>query len=146
MRHSRIAPALRALVGLGFLVWGTAPGSAAPPEIVVSIGNSGTICDTGESCSGSLCTSDGTTSCTTDLDCPGCFAVANEDLIVCHPTSLGENTTGCDWELFLDGSAAGLESSVQAVDVLPNGSLVLRVSSDGSIPDLSAIKRKDLAL
>lgn len=121
-------------------------GSAAPPQLVVSIGNAGTICDTGESCAGTVCASDGVTACTTDLDCPGCFEVENEDLIVCNPTTLGENTTACDWELFLDGSAAGLESSISAVDVLPNGSLVLRVNADGSIPDLSAIKRKDLAL
>jgi hypothetical protein len=147
MTRPRTAPARHALFGLLVLITaGASPGSAALPELVVSIGNNGTICDTGESCSGSLCTSDGTTSCTTDVDCPGCFAVSNEDLILCHPTSLGENTTGCDWELFLDGSEAGLESSIVALDILPNGSLVLRVNADGSIPDLSAIKRKDLAL
>jgi hypothetical protein len=32
------------------------------------------------------------------------------------------------------------------LDVLPNGNLVVRVSADSSIPDLSAIKTKDLAL
>ena len=43
-------------------------------------------------------------------------------------------------------SDAGLDSSIEAVDHLPNGNLVLRVNRDAGIPDLSLIKRKDLAL
>ncbi len=125
-----------------------APGTAraGSPQLVVSIGNTGTICDYDEACASNVCTSDGTTACTDDLDCPGCFEVENEDLIVCNPVSLGLNNTACDWSLFLDGSAAGLQSKIMAVDVLPNGSLAMRVNSDGSIPDLSAIKKKDIAL
>ena len=122
------------------------PASANNPKLVVALGANATICDTGEGCLGSLCQSDGSTSCSTDLDCPGCFAAANEDLIVCDPISLGLNNTACDWSLFFDGSAAGLNSSIQGADVLPDGSLVIRVGADGSIPDLSAIKAKDLAL
>jgi hypothetical protein len=120
--------------------------SAGSPKLVIGLGTNATICDTGEDCVGGICQSDGSTSCSTDLDCPGCFAAANEDLIVCDPISLGLNNTACDWELFFDGSAAGLNSSIQGVDVLPDGSLVIRPGADASIPDLSAIKAKDLAL
>ena len=76
----------------------------------------------------------------------GGVPVANEDILVCDLVSTGETTTQCNWRLLFDGSAAGLNSSVVGMDVLPNGSLVIRVGADGSIPDLSAIKRKDLAL
>jgi cysteine-rich repeat protein len=76
----------------------------------------------------------------------GSVTVENEDLAVCSPSALGAGTTSCTWQLLFDGSAAGLNSSVKAVDLLPNGHLVMTVATDGSIPDLSAIKRKDLAL
>jgi len=138
---------LALLAALGLVLLGNPErATAGSPRIVVSIGNSGTICDSDEACAAGTCTSDGVTSCSTDLDCPGCFAVENEDLILCDPVSLGENATVCDWSLFFDGSAAGLDSKIMASDILPDGSLVLRVNADGSIPDLSAIKRKDLAL
>ncbi len=72
--------------------------------------------------------------------------VRDEDIVVCDATSYGAGTTSCTWRLLFDGSASGLSSSVRALDVLPNGSLVIRVAADSSIPDLSAIKTKDLAL
>jgi len=75
----------------------------------------------------------------------GGVAFANEDLLLCDPVSLGENNTVCNWTLLFDGSAAGLTSAVKAVDILPDGSIVMRVTNDGSIPDLSALKSKDLA-
>jgi cysteine-rich repeat protein len=127
------------LIGVSSGAW------AGNPKIVVSLGTTATICDTGEGCVASSCLSDAS-ACATNLDCPGCFAAANEDIIVCDPTSLGLGTTSCDWELFFDGSQAGLTSNVLALDVLPDGSLVMRVGADGAIPDLSAIKAKDLAL
>src|SRR5262249_38539541 len=76
----------------------------------------------------------------------GGVTVENEDLALCQLTSFGFQNTHCTWSLFFDGSAAGLNSSVKALDVLPNGSLVLRVAADHSIPDLSTIWAKDLAL
>jgi cysteine-rich repeat protein len=72
--------------------------------------------------------------------------VRDEDIVVCDASSYGPGTTSCSWYLLFDGSAAGLNSSVKALDVLPNGNLVIRVAADQSIPDLSAIKTKDLAL
>jgi cysteine-rich repeat protein len=93
--------------------------SAQLPELVISIGEGATI---------------------------GGVPAENEDLLLCDPVSLGEANTQCNWSLFLDGSAVGLNSQVMGVDVLPNGSLVIRVAADSSLPDLSAIKRKDLAL
>src|SRR5262245_54325066 len=76
----------------------------------------------------------------------GTVTVENEDLALCHLTSFGFQNTHCDWSLFFDGSAAGLNSAVKALDVLPNGNLVMRVAADHSIPDLSTIRAKDLAL
>ena len=70
----------------------------------------------------------------------GSVTVENEDLAACEATSLGENTTTCTWTHLFDGSAAGLNTSIRAVDLLPNGNLVMAVDADGSIPDLSAIK------
>jgi hypothetical protein len=146
---ARLARALRAMaaqLAAAVLVLGVAgPAAAGNPKMVVALGTNATICDTGEGCVGNLCQSD-SSACITDLDCPGCFAAANEDLIVCDPITTGLNNTSCDWSLFFDGSASGLNSTIQGADVLPDGSLVIRVGADGSIPDLSAIKAKDLAL
>lgn len=72
--------------------------------------------------------------------------VKNEDIVICDPTSFGPGTTACTWRLLFDGSQSGLDTSVRALEVLPNGNLVIRVAADNSIPDLSAIKTKDLAL
>lgn len=72
--------------------------------------------------------------------------VKNEDIVICDPTSFGPGTTSCTWRLLFDGSQSGLDTSVRALEVLPNGNLVIRVAADNSIPDLSAIKTKDLAL
>jgi cysteine-rich repeat protein len=68
------------------------------------------------------------------------------DVVICDPISFGPGTTACEWRLLFDGSAAGLSSNVRALEVMPNGNIVMRVSADSSIPDLSAIKTKDLAL
>ena len=76
---------------------------------------------------------------------PNGVTVENEDLALCELGSSGLDTTSCNWSLFFDGSAAGLNSSVKALDILPDGSLVMAVGGDGSIPDLSAVKTKDLA-
>jgi hypothetical protein len=76
----------------------------------------------------------------------GSVSVTNDDIVICDPISYGPGTTSCNWRLLFDGSTVGLNSSVRALDVLPNGNLVIRVGGDNSIPDLSAIKTKDLAL
>jgi hypothetical protein len=77
---------------------------------------------------------------------PGGVTVENEDIALCTLTATGAGTTACTWSAFFDGSTATLDSAVKALDVLPNGSLVMAVGGDGSIADLSAIKAKDLAL
>jgi hypothetical protein len=109
---------MAASMALAGLVWVSAAG-AQLPSIAVSLGSSATL--------------DG-------------VDVHDEDIVVCNAASYGPGTTSCAWHLLFDGSAAGLNSSVKALDVLPNGNLVIRVASDNSIPDLSAIKTKDLAL
>src|SRR5690242_19764831 len=116
--HRRRTPASILLAALA-IVFSSSAARAQLPKLVLSLGENATL---------------------------GSVNARNEDLVLCDPVSLGENTTSCDWSLFFDGSAAGLSTSVQAVDVLPNGNLVLRVAADTSVPDLSALKRKDLAL
>ena len=68
------------------------------------------------------------------------------DLLECNLSSTGVGSTSCTWSLFFDGSANGLNQGIVAVDVLPTGSLVMRVDGDGAIPDINGLKRKDLAL
>ncbi len=75
----------------------------------------------------------------------GSVTVENEDLLRCDLTSTGSGSTTCNWSLLFDGSAAGLNSNVVAVDMLPDGSLVMRVNADGTIPDIQNLTRKDLA-
>jgi cysteine-rich repeat protein len=77
---------------------------------------------------------------------PGGVTVENEDIALCALTATGAGTTACTWSAFFDGSTATLNTAVKALDILPNGSLVMAVGGDGSIADLSAIKAKDLAL
>jgi hypothetical protein len=77
---------------------------------------------------------------------PGGVTVENEDIALCTLTATGLGTTACTWSMLLDGSAVTLNSSVKALDILPDGSLVMAVGGDGSIADLSAIKAGDLAL
>jgi cysteine-rich repeat protein len=77
---------------------------------------------------------------------PGPVTIENEDLAQCALSSTGEQNTTCTWSLFFRGADSGLNSSVKALDILPNGSLVMAVGGDNTIPDLSAIKTKDLAL
>jgi cysteine-rich repeat protein len=77
---------------------------------------------------------------------PGGVTVENEDIALCALGATGDGTTSCTWSMLLDGTAVTLNSSVKALDILPNGSLVMAVGGDGSIADLSAIKSKDLAL
>src|SRR5262245_30164296 len=69
----------------------------------------------------------------------GSVTIENEDLARCVLGSTGFESTSCTWSLFFDGSAAGLNSAVRALDLLPDGSLILEATLDGSIPDLSAI-------
>jgi cysteine-rich repeat protein len=79
--------------------------------------------------------------------CPsGNLRVDNEDLALCELTSTGPLNTACQWSLYFDGSQAGLRTRIRAVDRLSDGSLVLAVERDTAVPDLSDLKRKDLAI
>jgi len=69
-----------------------------------------------------------------------------QDLLLCDPVSLGAGTTTCNWSLLFDASAAGLSTNVVGADMLPNGSLVLRVEADSPVPDIQVLKAKDLGL
>lgn len=116
--------ALRIVVTLILLGSGSWAGPAAaqvsvPSKILISVGNNANL--------------------------PGGLAIANEDIAQCDLATSGETTTSCTWSLFFDGDLAGLQSKVHAVDVLPDGSLVMAVSADNSVPDINGLERKDLA-
>jgi hypothetical protein len=133
------------MLALAMGVAGYASPAAALDKYVVSLGTAATVCDFDEQCNAGFCTSDGTTACIDDSQCPRCVNAENEDLLLCDPVVLGPGNTQCRWSLFFDGSAAGLNSNILGVDLLPNGDLILRVGADGSIPDISGVKAKDLA-
>jgi hypothetical protein len=122
------------------------PGAAAAgdPMLLVTPRSRGLFCDSGEGCSNGLCASDPTRTCGSAADCPGCLMVENEDVALCRLLDSGAGTTACDWSLFFDGSAAGLSAPILALDILPDGSLLLRAAADNSIPDIAGANRKDL--
>lgn len=104
----------------------------------------GTLCQPEESCVAGRCASDGVTSCTRTIDCPRCITVENRDVAMCEPLSLGANNTSCRWSLFFDGTRAGLKAPIQALEILRDGSLLMRTSADNAIPDISGANRRDL--
>ncbi len=109
---------------------------AAEPKVVLSISSGGgtTICDT---------------NCTVCTVVSGeCLVVVEEDLILCRPTSSGLPITACDWEMFFDGDAAGIQLSTQmrAVEVAANGNLVFVALTDRTLPGIGQILKTDIGL
>ncbi|HYD48453.1 MAG TPA: hypothetical protein VEB21_08905, partial [Terriglobales bacterium] len=138
-------PFLRTAVALlAVVVLGSVKPSAAAPVVLISPLSRAVLCDAGEACVDRLCRSDGATACGNDLDCPGCIEVQNNDIAMCVPAGTGELIDGCQWSLFFDGGAAGLDAGIRALDVLPDGSLVLRAAADNSVPDIAGVNHKDL--
>lgn len=123
------------------LALGTAEGFAIdpngpPPKVVISITSGGgtLICDT---------------DCTTcDALDPKCFTTVEEDLILCKPLSSGLPITSCDWELFFDGDANGIQLDYQlrAVEVAPNGNLGFVAIDDKYVPGVGTITKRDIGL
>lgn len=119
--------------------------AVAEPMLLVTPRSRGLFCDTGETCTAAgTCASDTSRSCATAADCPGCLLVENEDVALCRLLASGAGSTACDWSLFFDGSAAGLDAPILALDILPDASLLLRAAADNSIPDIAGANRKDL--
>ena len=112
--------------------------------VLVSPTSRAVLCDGGEGCAGGVCQSDGATVCSLDSDCPRCVTVQNNDIAMCASTSAGPTIEACHWSLFFDGEAAGLDAGIRALDVLPDGSLVLRAAADNSVPDIAGVNHKDL--
>ncbi len=138
---------LRTLVSVALPVALSLPLPAAgseSPMLLVSLRSRGVLCDDGEACSGGACASDPNHLCSSAQDCPRCLTVENEDVALCRPLSLGPGTTSCRWSLFFDGSAAGLDAPIRALDILDDGSLLMRAAADNSIPDIAGVNRKDL--
>src|SRR5262245_34144928 len=101
---------LRGLVVAAALVIGAAaPARAVLPQLVIGVGEATTL---------------------------GGVAAAKEDLLLCQLQSVGPGSTTCRWSRFFDGHAAGLNTTVVALEVLPDGSLVMRVNADNAIPDI----------
>ena len=75
----------------------------------------------------------------------GGIPVAPQDLVRCALDAVGAGASTCHWSPFFDGKAAGLQTSIGALDVLPDGSLVMRVDADGAVQGLSGLTRTDIA-
>lgn len=112
--------------------------------LLLALRTRGILCEPEEACVGGRCASDGTTSCTRTIDCPRCLTVENRDVAMCKPVSLGADATSCQWSLFFDGAKAGLNAPIHALEIMPDGSLLLRTSADNAIPDISGANRRDL--
>jgi cysteine-rich repeat protein len=107
-----------------------APARGAEPAVIISTGSQ--ACLPG-GFQGGVCPS-------------GRLRLDNEDLALCELKSTGLLNTECEWSIYFDGSQAGLRTRIRAVDVLSDGSLVMAVERDTAVPDLSDLKRKDLAI
>ncbi|HEY6563744.1 MAG TPA: DVUA0089 family protein, partial [Pirellulaceae bacterium] len=66
----------------------------------------------------------------------------DEDLLRFIPSQVGPNTLGT-WEFAFDGSAQGLTEDIDALDVLPDGRLVISCASNVTVPG-AAGSDKDL--
>ena len=130
------AAAIRAALFTLLSVLAPIAARAADPFLVISVTASGstTVCDTG---------------CTTCTVGSGeCILVGEEDLILCTPTSSGLPITGCHWTQFLDGAATNLQinQQIRAVDLAPNGNIVFVALNDTTVPDIGALKSRDIAV
>jgi hypothetical protein len=71
---------------------------------------------------------------------PGLSGLADEDLLIFTPTSLGANTSGA-WALYFDGSDVGLTTNdaedVDAAAVAANGDIYLSTVGNFSVAGLS---------
>lgn len=82
-----------------------------------------------------------------DSDPPfDCVTVSQEDLLLCRPTSSGLPIDKCDWEVLLDGNAAGLDNQLRAIEVAPNGNIALVTLNDDAVPGIPGLSKNDIAL
>ncbi len=115
------------LIALLATIWVLAlatPAAAEGPLLVISIasGTNQPICDT---------------------DDPGdCIQAAEQDLILCKPTSTGPGgeINGCDWELFLEGaddtSSDEIDKQLRALEIARNGNLAFVVGGNDFVQGL----------
>jgi len=75
----------------------------------------------------------------------GGIALDPADLLRCRLGATGAGHTQCTWTRFFDGDGAGLHAAVDALEVLPDGSLVVRPDADGAVPSLPGLRKTDLA-
>ncbi|RMD85911.1 MAG: hypothetical protein D6815_00910 [Candidatus Dadabacteria bacterium] len=106
------------------------------PKVVISIasGSGTTICNT--DCT--ICT----------VESGECLNVVQNQLIMCRPIGDAIPITGCHWQLFLDGGAPGinLTNQIRALDIAPNGNLVLVSLNDENLPGVGTLTKKDIGL
>ena len=73
--------------------------------------------------------------------------VDEQDILLFNATSLGETSSGT-WQLYFDGSDVGLDSPSEDIDAIflrPDGSLLISINGNSSIPGASA-KDEDILL
>jgi hypothetical protein len=125
-----------AAASAGLVVALTAAGPAmAGQKLVISVASSPvTLCDT---------------NCVTCTVGSGeCIDINDEDLALCEPLNNNVPIDSCDWTHLFDGDAPGigLTSQMFATDIASNGNVVFRSGGDKTLPDLSAIKSRDIGL
>ena len=72
---------------------------------------------------------------------PGLGTVDDSDIVRFTATSLGENTAGM-FDLYFDGSDVGLttnDEDVDAIELLPNGHLLISTLGNVSVPGVTAV-------
>lgn len=74
------------------------------------------------------------------------YSDEQKDLLIFTPTSIGSDVTAGTFEVWFDGSDVGLNSptALDGVAQLPDGNLLLSITSDVSLPGIGSVGRSDL--
>ncbi len=79
----------------------------------------------------------------TTVTLPGAGEVTDGDIVKFTATSLGDNTAG-SFEMYFDGSLAGLTAGIDALSQLPDGSLLISTDAKTDVPVLGQVRDEDI--
>ena len=74
---------------------------------------------------------------------PGVGTVADGDIVKFSATSLGDNTAGTFF-MFLQGSQVGLTDGIDALSLLPDGSLLISTDAKTTLPGIGQVRDEDI--
>jgi hypothetical protein len=80
-----------------------------------------------------------------NINIPGVGSIDDSDIVRFIPSSTGANTAGT-YQLYLDGSTVGLNTSSEDIDAIglaPDGRLVVSTTSSASVPGISSPSVQD---